>query len=216
MRRLTAIAALPAIFAILMIACEKQAADIMDPDEFESSFLTAGAYNDYGYNYDAHLFNGSYFNAYAEEAGFAPYVGDDDEYLADFPDASSHWAWQYRKTDLLMKWDEAWLSKHDLDHDGKLDCHPGSHGYEGSGAWLTNHQSWWIGGVRYTYFVKIVAAGSGDTQANGYWYDPEGNLTGESIWGRFSIMHEVLTPGGAVFHPASPCQGKVRQQNAMK
>ena len=35
-------------------------------------------FDDYGYNYQGHLFKGSYFNVYSGGAGFPPYVGDDE------------------------------------------------------------------------------------------------------------------------------------------
>ena len=36
----------------------------------------------YGYNYQAHSYNGSYFNAYANGSGLPPYNGDDTAYLS--------------------------------------------------------------------------------------------------------------------------------------
>ena len=53
-------------------------------------------YDAYGYNYQSHMFNGCYANVYLGGAGFPPYDGDDDAYLADNPDAENHWAWPYR------------------------------------------------------------------------------------------------------------------------
>ena len=37
-------------------------------------------YDIFGYNYQGHMFKGSYFNAYAGGAGFPPYEGDDEAY----------------------------------------------------------------------------------------------------------------------------------------
>src|SRR5688572_28847842 len=95
----------------------------------------------YGYNYQAHSFNGSYFNAYANQANLPPYSGDDDSYLAANPSALTHWAWLYRNDQLAMKWNDAWLSNKDEDNDGKLDRHLGLPSYIGSGAWISNHMS---------------------------------------------------------------------------
>lgn len=190
--------------ALMLASCEKETEEEMSPEEFANAYLKAGAYDQYGYNYDAHLFSGTYFNAYAEHAGFNPYQGREEEYLKEGPDAEMHLAWSYREAELLMKWNEAWLSKYDRDEDGQLDRHWGFDSYIGSGAWLTNHQTWWHNGIHYTYFVKITAVDFEDVLANGYWYDAEGQLIGESIWGQFAIVQEVLTPGGVVFHPAQP------------
>jgi hypothetical protein len=93
----------------------------------------------YGVNYQAHLFNGSYFNNYANGAGFPAYDGDDAAYLAANPSAASHWAWPYRSTTVNMKWNDAWLSNQDCDGDGLLDRHYGFPSYIDSGAWETNH-----------------------------------------------------------------------------
>ena len=42
-------------------------------------------YDVFGYNYQAHLFNGSYANVYLGGAGFPPYEGDTEAYLAENP-----------------------------------------------------------------------------------------------------------------------------------
>lgn len=69
-------------------------------------------YDQWGYNYQAHMFNGLY-----------------DNYNRPNPVATSG-------DSLMMKWNDAWLSNQDCDKDGKLD-RPAN--YIGSGAWLTNH-----------------------------------------------------------------------------
>jgi hypothetical protein len=91
-------------------------------------------FDPFGYNYQAHLFDGSYFNSYAGGAGFPPYEGDDAAYLAANPLAVGHWAWPYRNDRLAMKWNDAWISNRDCDNDGKLDRHFGFATYIGSGA----------------------------------------------------------------------------------
>jgi hypothetical protein len=99
--------------------------------------LTLG-FDPFGYNYQAHLFEGNLANAYLGRAGSAydPYTGDDAIYLADNVGADAHWAWQFRNVSLQMKWNDAWLANKDCTNDGKLDR---STPYQGSGAWLTNH-----------------------------------------------------------------------------
>ena len=82
-------------------------------------------FDPYGYNYQGHMFKGSYANAYLGGAGYPPYEGDDEAYLAENPGAETHWTWPYRNTQLLMKWNDAWLSNKDCDGDGKLDRHYG-------------------------------------------------------------------------------------------
>jgi hypothetical protein len=53
-------------------------------------------YDSYGYNYQGHMFKGSYANVYLGRDGFPPYEGDDDAYLAANPGAASKWYWPYR------------------------------------------------------------------------------------------------------------------------
>ncbi|WP_167617803.1 hypothetical protein [Maribellus sediminis] len=152
----------------------------------------------YGYNYQAHMFNGSYFNAYAGRPGTAlpPYEGDDEAYLAENPEAESNSLWPYRNDVLIMKWNDAWLANSDCDSDGVLDRHYGFDSYIGSGAWLTNH----ISGVtvnedgsecKWNYFTKIIAVPEDAQKVDGIWYTAEGTEIGPVIWGQFATIQEV-------------------------
>jgi hypothetical protein len=119
-------------------------------------------YDQFGYNYQAHMFNGNY--------------SDYDRIIGgDFSDVK-----------LQMKWNDAWLSNQDRDADCKLDRHYGFQTYIGSGAWLTNHD---VGvnsdGKRWTYFVKIVAVPADATSRTvgevKYWYTADGDEIGPDI-----------------------------------
>jgi hypothetical protein len=166
-------------------------------------------YDPYGYNYQAHMFRGSYANVYLGGAGFPPYDGDDDAYLADNPGAAAHWAWPYRGVQLIMKWNDAWLSNKDCDGDGKLDRHYGFDGYIGSGAWETNHMIGGEGTDHWTYFVKIVAVPEDAMLVEGIWYDANGTEIGPMIWGQFATIQEVESGLGATYiSPAGPGFGK--------
>ena len=81
--------------------------------------LILPGYDDWGYNYQARLFNGLYCDSYRD----------------------AEWCQPYKDVQLSMKWNDAWLSNKDSDGDGLLDRHLGYDSYIGSGAWLTNHQS---------------------------------------------------------------------------
>jgi len=48
-------------------------------------------YDAYGYNYQAHMFSGSYANIYLGGDGFPPYDGNDVSYLDVNPTAAAHW-----------------------------------------------------------------------------------------------------------------------------
>jgi len=135
--------------------------------------ITTG-YDEWGYNYQAHLFNGYYCDAYRDAAWCQPWAEDH----------------------LAMKWNDAWLSNRDCDGDGLLDRHYGYSSYIGSGAWETNHMSGeYVGDdgrtCRWNYFVKIVAAPADAVASGGYWYAADGTEIGPAIWGEFAIVQEV-------------------------
>ena len=153
-------------------------------------------YDIFGYNFQAHQFNGTYANAYLGSDGFPPYAGDDAAYLAANPGAATKWYWPYRAFELSMKWDDAWLSNQDCDGDGRLDRHYGFATYRGSGAWETNHQkgTYEQGGktCRWNEFYKIVAMPFDAVLSGGQWYTSAGTLIGPAIWGDFAIIQYVL------------------------
>jgi hypothetical protein len=109
-------------------------------------------YDQFGYNYQAHMFNGTYDSSDRTLDG--TYWGSTGDYVDD---------------KLMMKWSDDWLSNQDCTGDGKLD----RDGLTGiSKGWLTNHIEGdyydAFGNLQdYTYFVKIV------------WVGPGGDLWGE-------------------------------------
>ncbi len=135
--------------------------------------ITTG-YDEWGYNYQAKMFNGTYCDAYRDAA----------------------WCQPYKNDNLMMKWNDAWLSNMDCDLDGLLDRHYGFDSYIGSGAWLTNHMSGEYEdengeACKWTYFVKIVAAPDDATLTDGIWYAADGTEIGPVIWGEFATVQEV-------------------------
>jgi hypothetical protein len=128
-------------------------------------------YDDFGYNYQAVMYNGRYCD-------YDRVVGGD-----------------YCDVDLIMKWNDGWLSKSSCDGDALLDRHLGYASYIGSGAWLTNHQAGKVevnGKMRkWTYFVKIVAAPADAVVVDGFWQTADGIEIGEVIWGSFAIIQQV-------------------------
>ncbi len=150
------------------------------------AFVTEPGFDQWGYNYRAHMFSGDYCDAYEGASWCQPYVG----------------------TDLIMKWNEAWTSSSDLDGDGQLDRHFGFDTYRGSGAWITNHMSgsYELNGetCHWTYFTKIVAvpvdAVDSDPSHNnsGVFTTAEGEEIGPEVWGDFATVQEVIN---------DPCDG---------
>lgn len=138
----------------------------------DGSLITTG-YDQWGYNYQAHMFNGGYCDAYRDVA----------------------WCQPYADVNLIMKWNDAWLANTDCTGDGLLDRYYGYTSYIGSGAWLTNHQSgtYELDGktCNWNYFVKIVAAPADATLSGGFWYAADGTEIGPAIWGAFAIIQQV-------------------------
>lgn len=134
--------------------------------ERSDGVLISTGFDEWGYNYQGNMFNGMYCDAYRDAA----------------------WCQPYKDINLMMKWNDAWLSSRDCDGDGLLDRHYGSDSYVGSGAWETNHQSGVYVGEdgkehRWSYFVKIVAK-----PTNEYDCAAEG---GSEIWGEFCEIQSV-------------------------
>ena len=172
-------------------------------------------YDIFGYNYQAHIFNDSYANAYLGRYGWPPYCGDDDDYEQRLEDEGytgdpyGTWYWQDRDVQLQMKWNDAWLSNMDCDLDGILDRHYGFASYIGSGAWLTNHQKGEDEDGKWAYFVKIVAVPEDAYADGGIWFTADDTEIGPAIWGQFAIIQEVSSGEGVVYlSPAGPGFGK--------
>lgn len=172
-----------------------QGGGILDSD---GNVVTVG-FDQWGYNYQAELFNGGYCDAYR----------------------GASWCQAYADVNLLMKWNDPWLSNMDCDGDSLLDRHFGHPSYIDSGAWLTNEQSGKVdvnGKLKqWTYFVKIVAISSGDTISGGKVYSSVGKEIGQSIWGEFAIVQEIYNDPSAGAHgilyksPSGPGLGNLTQ-----
>lgn len=158
-------------------------------------------YDIFGYNYQAHMFNGYYANSYLGKDGFPPYEGDADAYLTANPGAASKWYWQYRDVQLMMKWSDIWLSNKDCDsnggRDGKLDRGgPGGTGSAANGSWLTNHQRGTDDDGNWTYYIKIVCPPGGVADINPA-DGVDDNTMAPIIWGGFIILQEVSSGEGS-------------------
>lgn len=123
-------------------------------------------FDKFGYNYQAHLFEGTYDSSDRNIDG--TYWGQTGDFVDDH---------------LSMKWSDDWLSNKDCNGDGILDRGaPGSSGYPTiSQGWLTNHivgdydsDSDGTQDAHYTLFDKIV------------WVGPGG-----SLWGQYEIVQET-------------------------
>lgn len=126
-------------------------------------------YDKFGYNYQAHLFNGTYDSS--DRVLDGTYFGSTGDYVDDR---------------LMMKWSDPWLASVDCTGDGKLD-----RGLENgvatgvSRGWLTNQvEGEYLDGdgeeQHYTYFSKIG------------WTGP-----GSPLWGEYTVLQEVYNDPAA-------------------
>ena len=111
-------------------------------------------YDQWGYNYQAHMFNGKWCDYHPV---YRPGGANHDWCLENMADV-----------ELMMKWSDEWLSNKNCNDDSKLDrgysCDPDNASNSGCpGAWLTNHErGTYVNDngetCSYNYFCKIVAA----------------------------------------------------------
>jgi hypothetical protein len=138
-------------------------------------------FDEFGYNYQAHEFNGTYDSADRVFDGM--FYGQSGYFVDD---------------NLSMKWSDDWLSNQDCNGDGKLDRGaPGSSGYPNtSQGWTTNHVEGdydsdgdGVQDAHYTQFFKIV------------WVGP---CEGEEgcVWGNYKVIQTVCNdPTGGLPEP---------------
>jgi len=166
-------------------------------------------FDEYGYNYQAHIFVGWYHNA-----GRKTEVPWTEETLIA---AGKTTTW------LVMKWNDVWLSNVDRDEDGLLDrgyTKGSEEPYTSSGvpgAWETNHQ-WgsyeeFEQEYMWTYFVKIVAAPDDadivTVDGVDYYYLADGTEMGTVIWTEYARVLRIYNDQGTGEHgvdynPAGP------------
>jgi len=135
--------------------------------------ITTG-YDKWGYNYQAHMFNGLYAN---NSRPATPVTTGD--------------------VNLIMKWSDDWLSNLDCNGDGKLDrgLDPKTGLSDVSKGWLTNHEEGdYLGGDgeihHYTYFVKIVYDAGASC----------GAASSSCRWELYTIIEEVNNDPFGGFH----------------
>jgi len=150
-------------------------------------------YDQWGYNYQAHMFYGFYENNLRPET---PVTESD--------------------TMLIMKWSDTWLSNKDRDGDDKLDRgypypseiidgSPVCRSSAAPGAWVTNHQfGSYIGEdgkeYKWNYFVKIAHPGDDAVLTAGVWYTADGTEIGTAIWGAYAITLQIYNDQGTGEH----------------
>jgi len=163
-------------------------------------------FDKWGYNYQAHIFNGLYWN----------YSRPEPPWTKETLIAAGK-----STTILVMKWNDTWLSNKDCNLDGVLDrgysCNPDNPVSSAcEGAWLTNHQS----GLalmpngkfkKWTYFVKIVMVPEDAYSDGDYWYTADGVEIGSVVWTAYArilqISNDPFVGEHGVLYKSSVCPG---------
>lgn len=134
-------------------------------------------YDKWGYNYQAHIFNGLY-----------------DNFSRPATPVSEG------SLNLVMKWSDDWIANQDCNGDGKLDRGLDSKTGISDGiskGWCTNHfeGDYEDGGVMYHYTeeVKIVYVGPPPTTGEDTWATSR-------IWGSYAIVEDVINDNHGGFH----------------
>jgi hypothetical protein len=139
--------------------------------------ITVG-FDQFGYNYQAHEFNGTYDSSDRNLDG--TYWGSTGDFVDDR---------------LRMKWSDDWIANKDCTGDGKLDRDGATNISKG---WLTNHvEGEYVDGngdvQHYTYFVKIVWVGPGGS----LWgqYDVIQEVYNDPAGGYHGLLYKPGAPG---------------------
>lgn len=145
--------------------------------------ITSG-FDEFGYNYQAHIFNGTYDSS--DRVLDGTYSGATDDYVDD---------------QLIMKWSDSWLANVDCNNDGKLDrgLVKGDVGGTSLG-WETNQ----VNGdydsdgdgtqdAHFTYFAKIVWTGPGSPLWNQYTIIME--TYNDPVAGDHGLYSKIGAPG---------------------
>lgn len=164
-------------------------------------------FNEYGYNWNAHHFNGILLNAILgdyinengdPESGMDPYTGDDDSYLNDYPFIEFLYGgiiWEYRHVNLVMHWNDTLISREGVYPPSWFDTN----------GWITFHYSGANGNKKWSEFQKMVAARSTDKLDGGVWYDKNDVKIGIESDFNDLILIQVIETGDVpdyMYYPA--------------
>ena len=141
-------------------------------------------FDEWGYNYQGRMFSGGFCDAYGDAV----------------------WCQPFKDIDLLMEWNDQWLSNEDCDGDKLLDIHRGFDRYIGSGAWVTNQMTGEYldeegNTCHMSSFSKIIAAPADAVLEDGIWYTDGGTMIGADILGEFAITVAIYSDTCSGQHP---------------
>lgn len=161
-----------------LISCEKETVtepvnDITLKNNSAKTDSKLTGFDQWGYNWQAHQFNGYLINAmfgdelYPDAPWYKkepPFNGDVLAYEESHPEVLEYDFWQYGDMELVMHWNEAMISRDGVYQEPILD----------SDGWITFHYRKGEGDKRWSQFQKFVCAKSTDYKEI-YFYDDKGN-----------------------------------------
>lgn len=225
MKKLLLFTGMISVVILFGISCDSN--EIDDSIEFNKSFEAQKVnnpkytgFNEFGYNWQAHHFNGILINAvlgdFIDESGnpasgMEAYTGDDEAYLEKYPFLAGEdfeMLWSFRNIDLVMHWNKTLISD--------TGVYPPS--WFDGGGWITFHYSGINENKKWSQFQKLVAARSTDEPKGNKWYDQYDNELGyTSDWPDLIIV-KITTMGeppepflpGSYNSPVSPGLGKYK------
>ena len=125
--------------------------------------ITTG-YNDFGYNYQAHLYNGDY-----GYPGWKLVMKWNDAWLSNMDCDGDGLLDRHLGYDSYIG-SGAWVTNH----------------------WMNTYTDEFGNECEYDEFIKIIAVPEDAELKDGYWYNADGVEIGESIWGSFAIIQYIL------------------------
>ncbi|MFH4967533.1 hypothetical protein V8G61_04935 [Gaetbulibacter sp. M240] len=161
-------------------------------------------FDQWGYNWNAHQFNGYLINAYFgdemnENAPWykkePPFDGNVSEYAQEHPEVLDYPFWIYGDMKLVMHWNESSISSDGVYQDPIVD----------TDAWITFHYSMGEGETSWSQFQKYVAVDSTDElvvyyEENGIpiygeWFSDDGQSVGLFYLWKDRALIQVVNTG---------------------
>ena len=160
-----------------------------------------GAFDEYGYNYQARIFNGRFGNADenrpAGDGNPDTYFGDSTNSFGYYDEDGVYHQVLINVADshLVMKWSKGWhMAVFGPDNErGSGDEEPW-----GPGAWCTNHVEG-TGTVYDTDGTTVIYQGHVTVLSKICWVGDTSDYT-NPIWGTMAVVHKVFLGQGIVFH----------------
>lgn len=177
-----------ALFLCFLLSCMLSTLAFGQCTTIKSGQITNAAgviktgFDKWGYNYQAHMFNGLYDNYSRPTVPFT--TGD---------------------INLVMKWSDEWISNQDCNGDGKLDRGLDSKTGVSDGiskGWCTNHfeGDYEDAGVMYHYTEEIKMVYVGPAPAGDDPWGGDVSIGGKRIWVFYAVVEDVINDNHGGFH----------------